>query len=50
MSRLRNWKQARGNTCRMTKVLINLTAFFACAHLGASLVLFTGVPLALLTT
>jgi cyclic-di-GMP phosphodiesterase TipF (flagellum assembly factor) len=32
----------------MTKVLINLTAFFACAFLGASLVLFTGWPLALI--
>jgi cyclic-di-GMP phosphodiesterase TipF (flagellum assembly factor) len=34
----------------MTKVLINLSAFFACAFLGASLVLFTGWPLALLST
>jgi cyclic-di-GMP phosphodiesterase TipF (flagellum assembly factor) len=32
----------------MTKVLINLTAFFACAFLGASLVLFTGWPVALI--
>ena len=31
----------------MTKVLINLTCFFACAFLGASMVLFTGWPLAL---
>jgi cyclic-di-GMP phosphodiesterase TipF (flagellum assembly factor) len=34
----------------MTKVLINLTAFFACAFLGASLVLFTGWPLALVAS
>jgi cyclic-di-GMP phosphodiesterase TipF (flagellum assembly factor) len=34
----------------MTKVLINLTCFFFCAFLGASMVLFTGWPLALVTT
>jgi cyclic-di-GMP phosphodiesterase TipF (flagellum assembly factor) len=33
----------------MTKVLINLTCFFACAFLGASMVLFTGWPLALVS-
>jgi len=33
----------------MTRVLLNLTAFFACAFLGASMVLFTGWPLALVT-
>ena len=31
----------------MTKLLINLTCFFGCAFLGASMVLFTGWPLAL---
>lgn len=38
-----------GNSCPMTKVLINLTCFFACAFLGASMVLFTGWPLALVS-
>jgi len=33
--------------CRMTRLLINLTCFFGCAFLGASMVLFTGWPLAL---
>ena len=33
----------------MTKVLLNLTCFFACAFLGASMVLFTGWPLALVS-
>jgi len=33
----------------MTKLLLNLTAFFACAFLGASMVLFTGWPVALVT-
>ncbi|MBV9548997.1 MAG: EAL domain-containing protein [Alphaproteobacteria bacterium] len=32
----------------MTKILINLTCFFGCAFLGASMVLFTGWPLALM--
>jgi cyclic-di-GMP phosphodiesterase TipF (flagellum assembly factor) len=31
----------------MTRLLINLTCFFGCAFLGASMVLFTGWPLAL---
>ena len=33
--------------CPMTRLLINLTCFFGCAFLGASMVLFTGWPLAL---
>jgi len=33
----------------MTKLLLNLTAFFACAFLGASMVLFTGWPVALVS-
>jgi len=33
----------------MTRLLINLTCFFGCAFLGASMVLFTGWPLALVT-
>ena len=33
----------------MTKVLLNLTCFFGCAFLGASMVLFTGWPLALVS-
>ncbi len=36
--------------CRMTKLLINLTCFFGCAFLGASMVLFTGWPLALVAS
>lgn len=35
-------------TLPMTRLLLNLTAFFACAFLGASMVLFTGWPMALL--
>jgi cyclic-di-GMP phosphodiesterase TipF (flagellum assembly factor) len=31
----------------MTRILVNLTCFFGCAFLGASMVLFTGWPLAL---
>ena len=31
----------------MTRILVNLTCFFGCAFVGASLVLFTGWPLAL---
>jgi cyclic-di-GMP phosphodiesterase TipF (flagellum assembly factor) len=31
----------------MTRLLINLTCFFGCAFLGASMILFTGWPLAL---
>jgi cyclic-di-GMP phosphodiesterase TipF (flagellum assembly factor) len=34
----------------MTRLLINLTCFFGCAFLGASLVLFTGWPLALVAS
>ena len=33
----------------MTRLLLNLTAFFACAFLGASMVLFTGWPVALVS-
>ena len=32
----------------MTRILVNLTCFFGCAFVGASMVLFTGWPLALL--